>query len=482
MRRALWLTVATAVLVASTSALAARPLETAVLDLQVGDADMPAAYARVSRLGAKKIRIFGIWRAIAPAQRPPGFDPRDPNNPAYDWSSLDRQISLAYTAGLDPIVSLFGAPPWAERTKSVGVNPGTRNPDPVQYGRFAAAAARRYDGSGPLPRVRYWQVWNEPNLTDHLAPQYVGRKPFSPTLYRQMVNALAVAVKAVRRDNVVVAGGTSPFRDVRPEVQKVNPRWGPLTFMRSLFCLNRQLKRVCRAPVRFDIWAHHPYTSGGPTHHALLPDDVSLGDLSEMRSVLRAAYRAGNVQARRMPGFWVTEFSWDTAPPDPKGLPLKLHARWTAEALFRMWKVGVSLVTWLELRDQPWGDSSQHVQGGLYFRGQTIQQDRAKPAAQAFRFPFVAYKQGKGLRFWGRTPTSSAARIAIEQKAGRAWRRVWTGVGNRYGIFRGSVPDRAGDGLVRARVLPTGEASLLFSLRVPPDRPVCPFGSCEVNR
>src|SRR5215213_943020 len=114
MRRALWLTVATAVLAGSASALAARPLETAVLDLQAGSADMPAAYARVSRLGARKMRIFGFWSAIAPAQRPPGFDPSNPDSPGYNWSSLDRQISLAYAAGLDPIVALFSAPPWAE--------------------------------------------------------------------------------------------------------------------------------------------------------------------------------------------------------------------------------------------------------------------------------------------------------------------------------------------------------------------------------
>jgi hypothetical protein len=137
-----------------------------------------------------------------------------------------------------------------------------------------------------------------------------------------------------------------------------------------------------------------------------------------MRAVLQAAYRNGMIQSRGPPGFWVTEFSWDTAPPDPHGLLLRLHARWTAEALYRMWSAGVSLVTWLTLRDQPLGVSSQYIQGGFYFRGQTIQQDRAKPAARAFRFPFVAYKQTKGLRFWGRTPTSTDARVAIEQKAG----------------------------------------------------------------
>ena len=483
MRRALCLTVAIAVLAGAAGADARRPLETAVLDLQVSSsADTSAAFARVRSLGATKVRMFMSWRSIAPSQRPAGFDPLDPSEPAYDWSSFDREVTLATSAGLEPIASIFGAPPWAERSKTVGFNPGSRMPDPAEFGRFARAAALRYSGSGALPRVRYWQAWNEPNLTDYLAPQYKGGKPFSPALYGRMVNAFAAGVKAVHPDNVVIAGGTSPFRDIRRAVQKVNPRWGPLTFMRELLCLSRDLKPKCHTRVRFDVWAHHPYTSGGPTHHALLPDDVSLGDLPQMRKVLVAAYKNGMIESQGLPRFWVTEFSWDSAPPDPHGLPLRLHARWTSEALYRMWQSGVSLVTWLELRDQPWGNSAQPVQGGLYFRGTTIQRDRAKPAATAFRFPFVAYKHGKGLHLWGRTPTSTAGQVVVEQRSGSSWRRLWVATADRYGVFQGTLAARRGNGPVRAKVLPNGDVSLPFSLVQPPDRPLCPFGSCETGR
>jgi hypothetical protein len=41
-----------------------------------------------------------------------------------------------------------------------------------------------------------------------------------------MTNAFAAAVKGVHQDNVVIAGGTSPFRDIRPGVQKVTRDWG----------------------------------------------------------------------------------------------------------------------------------------------------------------------------------------------------------------------------------------------------------------
>jgi hypothetical protein len=49
---------------------------------------------------------------------------------------------------------------------------------------------------------------------------------------------------------------------------------------------------------------------------------------------------------------------------------------------------------------------------------------------------------------------------------------------NRFGIFSGRLAARRGNGVTRARVLPAGATSLAFSLVEPPDRYVCPFGSC----
>src|SRR5207248_10179685 len=119
----------------------------------------------------------------------------------------------------------------------------------------------------------------------------------------------------------------------------------PLRFMRALLCMSKGAtpRRTCTNRIAFDAWAHHPYTSGGPTHHALRPDDVSLGDLPEMRSLLDAAWRAGSITARHAPQFWVTEFSWDSDPPDPKAVPAQLEARWVAEALYRMWQSRISV-------------------------------------------------------------------------------------------------------------------------------------------
>ena len=259
-----------------------------------------------------------------------------------------------------------------------------------------------------------------------------------------------------------------------PEVKQVNPKWGPLTFMRDLLCLDHNLRRKCSERVRFDIWAHHPYTSGGPTQHAVLEDDVSLGDLDEMRRVLQAGIRVGNVVSRGLPPFWVTEFSWDSNPPDRYGVPVGLHVRWTAEALYRMWTHGVSLVAWFLLRDEP---ATSFAQSGLYFRGPTLAADRPKPALRAFRFPFVAFPQHAQRRVyvWGRTPSGRKTRVLVEQQFRGGWKRLGVVQADRHGIFHARFATHR-TGFVRARTLDRVERAVPFSLASPPNRRFYPFG------
>jgi hypothetical protein len=457
--------------VASAGAAAARPLETVVFPSSGGAGPDGVTFQRIAAAGATKVRLILDWRATAPggAQPPAGFEAVDPADPAYRWQAFDRQVRLAIANGLDPIAVIASAPDWAEGRGSGPA--GTVRPAPAHLARFARAAALRYGGSFEgLPRVRFWQVWNEPNYPAYLNPQRLNGKPFAASWYRQMLNAGARGLKSVHADNVVITAGLSPFT--------VKGSTGPLPFMRQLLCLSKGARpRVtCKARARFDVWAHHPYTSGGPTHQAANPDDVSLGDLPEMRALLRAGERIGKIVAERPARFWVTEFSWDSRPADPKGLPLALHARWAAEALYRMWQSGVSLVTWFLLVDQTREEG--FAQSGLYRRAAGGGPGQAKPALTAFRFPFVAYKRGRGLLAWGRTPTSEPASVAIEQKLGSSWRRVALLQANRFGIFSARLPARRGNGAVRARLLPGGGKSLAFSLIEPPDRYVCPFGSC----
>jgi hypothetical protein len=140
-----------------------------------------------------------------------------------------------------------------------------------------------------------------------------------------------------------------------------------------------------------------------------------------------------------------------------------------------MWRSGVSLVTWFQLRDEPLARSN--FQSGLYFyTGTTYRLTRAKPALTAFRFPFVALRSGSGTLVWGRTPGGIAARVAVEQGNGRAWRRVAVLTTSSHGIFTARVQARA-VGSFRARVVGRSDVSLGFAAKAPPDLPLeNPFG------
>jgi hypothetical protein len=450
---------------------AARPLTTAIFGSEFTGPEAGATMTRIRGAGATAVRIGLSWRSVSPS-RP--LDPTNPNDPAYRWGPYDRAIQLASKKGLKPIVTVYAAPDWAEGGNSSGPD-GSVRPNAVEYGQFATAAARRYSGTLPaLPRVRYWQAWNEPNITQFLNPQYEDGRPYSPALYRSMVNEFSSGVKSVVKDNIVIAGGTAPFRDVSPEVVKIDPKWGPLAFMRELLCLTPSLQPKCSEKIHFDIWAHHPYTSGGPTHHANLADDVSIGDLPQMKRVLDAGVKAGNVVSGRPVQFWVTEFSWDSSPPDPKGVPVNLEARWVAEALYRMWSSGVSLVTWFLLRDEP--PATSYFQSGLLFRGKSVSTAKPKPAFTAFRFPLVGLPTRRGFLVWGRTPAGKPGRVLVEQSFNGGWARLGVLRTDSVGIFQKTF-DRPATGFVRARLLGSRDRARPFGLRPVPDRFFNPFGT-----
>ena len=276
----------------------------------------------------------------------------------------------------------------------------------------------RYSGHfGGLPRVRYWQGLNEPNLSLFFNPQFEGGKPVSPSLYRTLINAFYFAVKSVHRSNLVIAAGLGPIAVPRYTI-------GPMRFTRLLLCMTGRrhphpTRGNCGGGVHFDIFDIHPYTTGGPTHEGGV-DDVQLGGLSRLKALLRAADRAGRIKGRfRHTPLWIMEFSWDSKPPDPGGLPMKIETRWTAEALYRAWRAGISDFFWFSLRDSapdPELPFSETLQSGLYFRGATVEQDQPKQVLYAFRFPFVSFPHRKGLFFWGRTPNSKRGKVVIQVK------------------------------------------------------------------
>jgi hypothetical protein len=245
----------------------------------------------------------------------------------------------------------------------------------------------------------------------------------------------------------VITGGTAPYGDppggpYPPGIQRARP----VTFWQDVLCVQpvkgkkkkgskkkakpRYVRKGgCNGPVKFDVLSHHAIdnTGKGPLQHGPTPDDASTPDLGRITQVLRGAEKVGTT----LPGkhqVWVTEFWWDSNPPNPSGSNLLTHARWIEQSLYLFWKGGASTAFNFVIGDVPTRpDVHAGFQGGAYF-----QDGRAKPALTAFQFPFVTSRINRTtLEAWGKSP--EAGKLLIQRKQG-GWKTV-----KRLNVGKGSV-------------------------------------------
>lgn len=457
---------------------AGRPLTTGIGHLDSID---PAAFAKVRNAGGSIVFDRVRWEVIAPKQEPVAWNPADPGDPNYEWENLDLLVTRAVAAGLTPVLQIFGAPRWAERCQRMLSGESVCDPDPADLAAFSRAVVERYSGRYQgLPHVRYWEVLNEPNLTLYLEPQYRDGKLVSPDIYRNLQNTFYDTVKSVDPSNLVLGPGLGPIAVPKFTV-------GPMRFTRALLCMKgtrkpRPIKGNCHGGLKLDIFDIHPFTTGRPTHEGGI-NDVQMGDLGKLQRLLRAADKAGRIKGayKRTP-LWITEFSYDSNPPDPGGLPMKIEQQWVSEALYQAWIHHVPVFLWYSLTDRehnPDVPYSQSLESGLYFWAANVAAAEPKPAMHSFRFPFVVFREGKGLSFWGRTPTSGRGRVVLQVRRGGKWKRLRRVKANKAGIFRGFA--RSGYGKRKrkgeeVRAVYAGEASNGFPIRRVRDFAQPPFG------
>lgn len=418
---------------------AAPNIKTGLLDQVLLEPDAEEWFDRADEAGAGIARINVPWRTITGNAKP--ADPTDPSDPAYAFTSTDRAIRGASAQGFDVLLTVYLAPDWAEaKQRPADIPAGTWKPDPEAFADFGTAVATRYSGkftdpldaAEKLPRARYYHAWNEANHGVYLNPQWSGKKPKGPELYRGLLNAFYDAVKDVKSSNKVVGPGQSPFGD-----PKGGDRMRPVLFLRELFCLsgrkNPKPKSNCSTNElpKLDIVSHHPINiQGGPRRAAKHPDDATSADLDRIRKVMRAAEKAGNVLPRKARKkskrrqLWVTEFFWFSNPPDDRTFAVSLskQAQRISESLYLMWQDGARVAVYLGLRDAPAFGS------GLFFEDGT-----EKPAFTAFRFPFVTdRKSAKKIKVWGKAPISG--RLKVQEKRGSGWKTI-----DRFKVKEGKV-------------------------------------------
>ena len=266
-----------------------------------------------------------------------------------------------------------------------------------------------------------------------------------------MLNAFYAAVKQVSSSNFVVTAGTAPYGD--PPGGERTP---PVAFDRDLFCLSPRLTPTsCPNPPHLDALSHHPYGIEGPYWHAFNADDAAAADMYKFSRILHVAERAQHALPAGPKRIWVTETSWDSKPPDPHGIPVETQARWLEQEFYVLWRQGVDTVLWLQIIDDPpVPNYASSYQAGLYYRS-----GKAKPAAQAFRFPFVTQRIDAGhVDVWGRAPVGGT--LSIELQSGRRWKVTRRASVGKHQLFSLKISLR-GSAILRGQI--RGQTSLTWS-------------------
>jgi hypothetical protein len=200
------------------------------------------------------------------------------------------------------------------------------------------------------------------------------------------------------------------------------------------------------------VLAHDPYSFAGPTRPAYYADDVSIPDMWKLTRALGVAQRTGRALPRIHHPVWVTEFGWNSKPPNPRAVPVIKRARWIEQAFYELWRQGIDTVTWYRIVDQaPIPSYAATWQTGLYYRD-----GRRKPGFEAFRFPFIVTRAGGGrVQVWGVSPDSGTVRMQIRE-SGR-WTTIARLRARAHGVIDRTI---AADGRPMIRAVVGRDTSL----------------------
>jgi hypothetical protein len=422
--------------------------------------------ARFRALGAQTVRILVNWASIAPhwqSRGAPEFNDADPNSyPQANWAPYDAVVRKAADYGLNIEFTLTGgAPLWAEGpgVPRQGNNPNFAwKPDPTRFRHFVHAVGERYDGaftpdgeSTPLPAVRFWTIWNEPNFGEDLGPEAVADStvPNAPRMYRNLVAAAwASLLQTGNRHDQIVIGGLAaqglvhrPSRKYPLGLPGDYGQMKPLTFIRALYCLDDHSYRLrggfaravgcpttasgyasfrARNPGLFNATgvADHPYTGGssplGIKHND--PSYATFSQLGNLERTLDAVNRAYGSH-RRYP-IYSDEFGFITRPPQisPFVSPARAayYLNWSEYLSWRSPRV-VSFAQYLLEDPLPTGRGAQAgFASGLLTFG-----DQPKATFYAYRLPLylprTEARAGRTLQVWGDARPAAALNLAASQ-------------------------------------------------------------------
>lgn len=258
--------------------------------------------------GLQFIRQEFPWEDIEIHAKGDFIDRRNDPAGVDSWAKYDHIIELAEERGISIIARLSNPPAWS---RAQGDEVGTNAPpdDFDDFGDFSAAVAERYRG-----RIRYYQIWNEPNGNEEWGLQDV-----DPEAFTELLCISYSRIKAADPEAVVLAGALTPT--VANDGRNMND----LIFLERMYGAGA---REC-----FDIFSAQGYGLwSGPTDQRLRPTVINYPHNMFLRDLM---VRNGDAEKP----IWISEMGWNVAPedvrPDFGRVTEEQQARYAVEAYRR---------------------------------------------------------------------------------------------------------------------------------------------------
>jgi hypothetical protein len=223
----------------------------------------------------------------------------EPRRGQYDWDHAEMVVEHAYAEGLNLIARLDSSPEWLR-----GKGTASSILAPAWYGMFAEFVAAFITHF--KDRLKYYTIWNEPNLSFEWGQQKV-----DPAGYTTLLKTVYARAKEADPDCVILTAGLAPTLDQND---------GALD---ELIYLQRMYEAGAKS--YFDGLAIHSYGwKFGPDEPAS-PDRINFARAALLRQVME---RNGDAAK---PAF-ITEGGWNDHPRWSKAVRPAQRTRYSIRA------------------------------------------------------------------------------------------------------------------------------------------------------
>ncbi len=233
--------------------------------------------------GFKFIRQQYPWEDIEIHGKGDFVDRRNDPSGIDAWEKYDNIVGLSEKYDIEIIARLDNPPAWTRvLTDTIGTQAPPDNLD--DYGDFVEAVVTRYRG-----RVKYFQLWNEPNIYPEWGEQVV-----NPEAYTELLCTGYQRAKQANPEAKILVGALSPT--VAMDGRDMND----LIFLQRMY---RAGAGEC-----FDIFSAQGYGLwSGPTDRRLRPTVINYPHVLLLRDVM---VKYGDADK----AVWISEAGWNTVP------------------------------------------------------------------------------------------------------------------------------------------------------------------------